>query len=156
MGGTFLAQRVPMPEHQAAATPSSKSASDDLELLPLDRLDQAALDIAATMEELQAALAEQARRAEVVEQQAADLERQLAIAEAKLAVEAMHSAGLAAQASHMMAVAIEADVLALSELAGEGNGSGTPKSRLTQVYEAAFDAKGAELGIEDPARFREA
>ncbi|WP_159350616.1 hypothetical protein [Roseomonas harenae] len=145
-----------MPEPQAATIPSPKGASNGLERLPLNRLDQAVRDMAAKMEELRAALMEQERRADVAERQAAELERQLAIAEAKLAVETMHSAGLAAQASHMMAIAIEADVLALSDLSGEGNGGVAPKSRLTQVYEAAFDAKGAELGIEDPAQFREA
>jgi hypothetical protein len=156
MGDAFPVQRVPMPEHQAATIPFLNGTSSGLQRLPLDRLDQVALDIEAKMEELRATLAEQDRRAEALERQAAELERQLAIAEAKLAVETMHSAGLAAQASHMMAIAIEADVPALSELLGEGNGVWAPKSRLTQVYEAAFDAKGAELGIEDPARFREA
>jgi hypothetical protein len=156
MGDAFLAQRVPMPEPQAATIPSPKGAPNGLERLPLNRLDQAVRDMATKMKELRAALMEQERRADVAERQAAELERQLAIAEAKLAVETMHSAGLAAQASHMMAIAIEADVLALSELPEDGHGGVAPKSRLTQVYDAAFDAKGAELGIEDPAQFREA
>jgi hypothetical protein len=112
--------------------------------------------MAERVEELRAALAEQIQRAGLMERQAVDLERQLAICEAKLAVEKMHSAGLAAQASHLLAVAIEADVLAPSEVVEEGNTGETPKSRLTQVYDTAFDTKGAELGIEDPARFREA
>jgi hypothetical protein len=68
----------------------------------------------------------------------------------------MHSAGLAAQASQMLAVAIEANVPALSELLEEMDVGGTPKSRLAQIYDTAFDAKAAELGIEEPARFREA
>jgi hypothetical protein len=152
MSGTFLAQRVPMSEYPAAMLQSQNNALDGLG----DRLDRAVLDVTAKMKELQAGAAEQTRRAEAMERQAADLERQLAIAEAKLAVEMMHSAGLAAQASHMMAVAIEADVPALSELAEERNVGGTLKSRLAEVYEAAFDAKAAELGIEEPARFREA
>ncbi|MCR0982538.1 hypothetical protein [Roseomonas populi] len=129
--------------------------------LPLDRLDEAVLAIAARMEEAQAAAGEQALRADRLERQVVELERQLAIAEAKLAVETMHSAGLAAQASHLLAVAVEADVFALPELLGEPrNGEqkneGAPKGRLAQIYDAAFDAKGADLGIEEPGRFREA
>jgi hypothetical protein len=139
-----------MSSHHAA----TQSPNDALEGLG-DRLDRAVLDVAARMKQLQATATEQALRAEAVERQAMELERQLAVTEAKLAVEMMHSAGLAAQASHMMAVAIEANVPALSELAEERNLGGTPKSRLAEVYEAAFDAKAAELGIEDPARFRE-
>ncbi|EHM01310.1 hypothetical protein HMPREF9946_02047 [Acetobacteraceae bacterium AT-5844] len=133
---------------------SPNDAFDPPELLPLDRLDQAVLDVTAKMKELQAIVTEQARRIEAMERQAADLERQHAIAEAKLAVETMHSAGLMAQASHILAVAIEANVPALSELVEENKAGG--KSRLAQIYDGAFDAKAAELGIEDPARFREA
>ncbi|RKK03737.1 hypothetical protein EBE87_02975 [Pseudoroseomonas wenyumeiae] len=107
------------------------------------------------MKALQAAIAEQTQRADAMQQQAADLELQLAVTEARLAVEMMHAAGLAAQASHMMAVAMEAGVPALSELVDEQEASEAGKSRLAQIYEAAFDAKAAELGIEDPARFRE-
>jgi hypothetical protein len=150
MGEAFLPQRVPMHPYQPAAMPFPNNALDGLG----DRLDRAVLDAAAKMRQLQAAATEQARRAEAMERQAAELERQLAIAEAKLAVERMHSAGLAAQASHMMALAIEADAAALAALAEERDVGGTPKSQLSQVYEAAFDAKAAELGIEDPARFR--
>jgi hypothetical protein len=141
-----------MPPYQATAI---QSPNDPLHGLG-ERLDQAVLDVAAKMKELQATVTGQARQLEAMERQAADLERLLAISEAKLAVEMMHSAGLAAQASHMMAVAIEADVLALSELAEEREVDGVLKSRLAQIYEAAFDMKAAELGIEDPARFREA
>lgn len=135
-----------MPSDQAAANPFPQDALDGLG----DRLEQALSDVTAKMKELRAALAEQSQRAGVMEQHAAELERQLAIAEARLAVEMMHSAGLAAQASHMMAIAIEAGV---PDLAEEGHAG--EKSRLAQVYDAAFDAKAAELGIEDPARFRE-
>lgn len=145
-----------MPEKQDTTIPQTEGMSDGLELLPLDRLDRAVLGLVAKVEELRAAAAEHARHADLIEQQAADLERQLAIAEAKLAVETMHSAGLAAQASHLLAVAIEANVLAAPKLVGEGNGDQAPRTQLTLVYEAAFDAKGAELGIEDPSRFREA
>ncbi|MCG7361275.1 hypothetical protein MHZ93_08420 [Roseomonas sp. ACRSG] len=109
-------------------------------------------DVTAKMKELRVALTEQSQRAEAMERHAAELERQLAIAEARLAVEMMHSAGLAAQASHLMAAAIEAGVPGLSDLE-EGPAGG--QGRLAQIYDAAFDAKAAELGIEDPARFRE-
>ena len=140
-----------MPSDQAAAFPLPPDALDGLG----DRLDRAVLDVAAKMKALQASLAEQTQRADAMQQQAADLELKLAVAEARLAVEMMHSAGLAAQASHMMAVALEAGVPALSDLAEEQEAGGAGKSRLAQIYEAAFDAKAAELGIEDPARFRE-
>jgi hypothetical protein len=139
-----------MQQGQATATQSSHDALSGLG----DRLDRAVLDATAKMKQLQAAAAEQARRADAAEGQAAELERQLAVAEAKLAVEMMHSAGLAAQASHIMALAVEAGSPALPALVEEGNADGAPRSRLTQIYEAAFDAKAAELGIEDPARFR--
>lgn len=136
-----------MTEHRPAAS--------SLAFLPLDRLDEAVLDLSARMERLGAAAAEQARRADATETRAAALERELAISEAKLAVEMMHSAGLAAQASHLMALAMEAGLLPPPELTGEADGGGA-KGRLAQVYAEAFDARGAELGIEDPARFREA
>jgi hypothetical protein len=152
MGDAFLPQRVPMHPYQAAAMPFPNNALDGLG----DRLDRAVLDATAKMRQLQATAAEQSRRAEAMERHAAELEQQLAITEAKLAVELMHSAGLAAQASHMMALAMEADAAALAGLAEEQDAGGAPKSRLSQIYEAAFDAKAAELGIEDPARFRAA
>lgn len=150
-GCVFLAQRVPMSTDQAAAIQSPNDALDGLG----DRLDRAVLDVAAKLRELRAAVAEQTRRADALEQQAGDLERQLAITEAKLAVETMHSAGLAAQASHMMAVALDADVPALAALAQERDVGGVARSQLALIYDEAFDAKAAELGIEDPARFRE-
>ncbi|MBO1074620.1 hypothetical protein [Roseomonas marmotae] len=139
-----------MPLHQAATIYSATDALDTLG----DRLDRAVLEATTKIKELQAAVTEQARRAEAMEQHVADLERQLAVATAKLAVEMMHSAGLEAQASHLMAVAIEPGVPALAELIEERNLGGKPKSRLSQIYETAFDTKAAELGIEDPARFR--
>lgn len=143
-----------MPEHSAAASPFSNRATRGSDRLALDRLDRAVQHAAAKMEALLAALAEQRQRADTMEQHAVDLEQQLAVAEARLAVEMMHSAGLSAQASHMLALGIEADMLTSSELAGAGT-AGTQKSRLALVYEEAFDAKGTELGIEDPGRFRE-
>ncbi|MXP62126.1 hypothetical protein E0493_02005 [Roseomonas sp. M0104] len=114
------------------------------------------LDLAARLEELRNAFAAQTGRADALERQATDLERQLAIAEARLAVEMMHSAGLAAQASHLMAVAAEADLPGLAGLVEAGSVGGAATSRLAEIYAAAFDAKAAELGIEDPARFRDA
>jgi hypothetical protein len=122
----------------------------------LDRLDRAVCDVTAKIKELQATVVEQARRLEAMEHQAAEADRQHAIAEAKLAVETMHAAGLAAQASHMLAVAIEAELPALSALFEERDIGGTAKSRLAEIYDTAFDAQAAELGIEDPARFRDA
>jgi hypothetical protein len=135
-------------------SPFSSRAAGLLEVLPLDRLDRVVQNAAAKMEALQAALAEQLQRVGAMEQQAVDLERQLAVAEARLAIEMMHSAGLAAQASHMLALGIETNVLTPSQLALNGNGVAS-KSRLALVYEEAFDAKGTELGVEDPVRFRE-
>ncbi|MCQ4162944.1 hypothetical protein NON00_23885 [Roseomonas sp. GC11] len=78
---------------------------------------------------------------------AAALERELAMAEARLMVETMHSAGLAAQATHLLSVGAEQ---ALSP-AGEGG-----KTVLTLVYEQAFDSKGRELGVPSPESFRAA
>ena len=121
-----------------------------------DRLDHAVQDATVRMQALQASVVQQTRRAEAAEHRAADLEQHLAVAEAKLAVEAMHAAGLAAQASHLMAIAADAAIPALAELLAEQNLDGGAKSRLTQVYDQAFDTKAAELGIEDPARFRAA
>lgn len=118
-------------------------------------MEAAVLEAAAKVAQLKAALAAQTRQTEALEQQAAELERQLAISEARIAVETMHSAGLAAQASHLMAVAVEADLPALSELMEERTVDGGTTTRLTEIYDAAFDAKAAELGIEDPARFRD-
>jgi len=140
-----------MSQDQAAASQLPHDTLDGLG----DRLDRAVLDVAAKMKALQATIAEQIERADAMQQQAADLELQLSVTEARLAVEMMHAAGLAAQASHMMAVAMEAGVPALSDLVEGQEAGGAGKSRLAQIYEAAFDAKAAELGIEDPARFRE-
>lgn len=145
-----------MSTDQAPAILSSDDVRSSAEHLPLDRLDQAVLDVTAKMKELQATIAEQARRLATMEQQMAELERQGAVTEAKLAVETMHSAGLTAQASHMLTLAIDAEVPALAALLEESPGEGAPKSQLAQIYDEAFDAKAAELGIEDPARFREA
>lgn len=104
------------------------------------RLDRAVLDVTARLQALQATLAART-------EQAAELERQLAVSEARLAVEMMHSAGLTAQASQLMAMALDAGVTGLDD---------APDGPLARIYDAAFDAKAAELGIEDPARFRAA
>lgn len=143
-----------MSEHQATTAPSPERAQVGLDLLALNRLEDAAAAVTARMDELRAAAAGQALRADGLEQQVAALEHQLAMAEAKLAVEAMHSAGLAAQASHLLAIAVEAGLPALPELVGEDGAGGMPSGRLAQIYGEAFDAKGAELGIEEPGRFR--
>ncbi|MCR0985014.1 hypothetical protein [Roseomonas populi] len=101
------------------------------------------LEATAQLDQVQAALIEQTRRAEVMDQRAAEFKEQLAVAEAKL------------QASHLMAIGIEAGLPALSDVTvGESADKG-PGTRLTAIYEQAFGAKAAELGIEDPARFRE-
>ena len=144
-----------MPEHQAMKAPSQERAQASLASLPVNRLEAAVAAVTAKVDELQAAAAGQAQRADSLERQVAALDQQLAVAEAKLAVETMHSAGLAAQASHLLAVAVEAGLPALQELVGEDEaGEAMPKGRLAQLYEEAFDAKGAELGIEAPGRFR--
>ncbi|MBP0495501.1 hypothetical protein [Roseomonas indoligenes] len=145
-----------MPEHQAAVPPSTGGVQVSLDALPVSRLEEAVLAITARMDELRAAAAEQRLRADGLERQVAAFEQQLAIAEAKLAVETMHSAGLAAQASHLLAVAVEAGVPALQKLIGGDEAGEVPKGRLAQIYDEAFDAKGADLGIEEPGRFREA
>jgi len=119
-----------------------------------DRIDDAVQEAATRMGQVRAALAEQTRRAEAMEQRAAELERQLAVAEARLAVEQMHSAGLAAQASHLMAVALETELTTITALMEETDAEGRPTTRLAAIYDAAFDVKAAELGIDDPARFR--
>ena len=112
---------------------------------PLDRLERAVANAEAKLGELRAALEERTR-------QTTELERHLSVAEARLAIETMHSAGLAAQATRLMTVAVGGGAEALAELVGEGGHPG----QLGQVYADAFDAKGAELGIEDPQRFRAA
>lgn len=128
-----------MAEHASDLIQSQHEALSRIE----DRLDQAARDAAARLRALQATAAEQTLRAEAAERQAAALEQQLAVAEARWAVEAMHAAGLAAQAAHLMALALGAGLPDLAE-----------EAPLAGIYDAAFDAKAAELGIEDPARFR--
>ncbi|WBV43545.1 hypothetical protein [Pseudoroseomonas cervicalis] len=74
------------------------------------------------------------------------MEQELARTEARLLVETMHSAGLAAQATHLLAVGADA---ALAPAEGEAE-----KTVLTLIYERAFDAKGAELGVPEPSAFR--
>jgi len=130
-----------MSQPPAATIPFLDDALGGIE----ERMEQAVADTAARLRALRGVLAEQSRRLDAAERQSAALERQLAVAEAKLAVESMHAAGLAAQASHLMALALEAGVPALDEAQG---------GPLAGVYDAAFDARAAELGIEDPARFR--
>lgn len=141
-----------MPERPPAERSAGNDAVGGLEALPLSRLDQAVADAAARIEALSAVSDEQIRRAERAEEQAAALERELALCEARLAVETRHAAGLAAQASHLMAIAIEAQALPAADLTGDE----ATKGRLAQIYDDAFDAKGAELGIDEPVRFREA
>lgn len=134
-------------EHSATTTSSPLGGLGE-------RLEEAALEATTTIRLLQDALAGQRRRVEALEARAADLEHQVAVADARLAVETMHAAGLAAQASHLMAVAVEAGLPAMADLMEEGT-EDRPRSRLAGIYDLAFDAKAAELGIEDPTRFRE-
>lgn len=89
------------------------------------------------------ALAEKTRLAEALEQQ-------LAVTEARLMVETMHAAGLAAQATFLLSMGPEA----ASQPAEAAYEDGSLKTRLALTYEEAFDAKGRELGVEEPARFR--
>ncbi|WP_338664912.1 hypothetical protein VQH23_07000 [Pararoseomonas sp. SCSIO 73927] len=134
--------------------PEQQAAQSGLDLLPVGRLEEAAAAVTARVDALRAAAAGQALRADGLEGQVAALEQQLAVAEARLAVETMHSAGLTAQASHLLAVAVEAGLPAMQELVGEDGAGGMPKGRLARIYDEAFDARGAELGIEAPGRFR--
>ncbi|MFC3127600.1 hypothetical protein ACFOD4_21255 [Pseudoroseomonas globiformis] len=113
---------------------------------PLAGLERLSGIMAARIGELQAALATERGRA-------LELERQLGLAEARLAVEAMHSAGLAAQAAHLLGLGTAAPEAA--EPSGETYVDGTPKSRLALIYEAAFDAQGRDMGIDAPERFRD-
>ncbi|WP_419900843.1 hypothetical protein [Roseomonas sp. USHLN139] len=112
------------------------------EMLPAERL--AELEGLATR--LQDGVAGLRAALEAQTVRATSLERELAVTEARLLVETMHSAGLAAQATHLLAVGPEA---ALAEAEGHAG-----QTMLSVVYEQAFDAKGRELGVEDPARFR--
>jgi len=54
-----------------------------------------------------------------------------------------------------MAVAIEADLPTITALMAEVDADGLARTRLSGIYAAASDAKAVELGIDDPARFRE-
>ena len=111
-------------------------------LLPNERLAELeglALRLQDGVASLRAALEAQTIRA-------TSLERELAVTEARLLVETMHSAGLSAQATHLLAVGAEA-ALGPADAHGE-------KTILAVVYEQAFDAKGLELGVAEPASFR--
>lgn len=112
-------------------------------LAALPALEEAAEALARRAAELRAALAER-------EQRLAALEQQLARTEARLLLEMMHSEGLAAQATELAAIGTEA----ANTPTGAHYADGTPKTRLTAIYEAAFDAKGRELGVERPESFR--
>jgi hypothetical protein len=113
---------------------------------PLAALERVAGDTTVRLAALQSALGEQRGRI-------ADLERQLGLAEARLLVETMHAAGLAAQAAHLLGLG--PDVSVATEPSGEHYSDGAPKTRLALVYEAAFDAKGHELGVAEPEQFRD-
>lgn len=113
----------------------------------LAALEAAAGTLATKLAALRAALAERTEAA-------AALERQLAVTEAKLMVETMHAEGLTAQAAHLLGLG--ADAVSALEPSGEAYADGTPKTRLALVYEAAFDNKGREMGVEQPERFRAA
>jgi len=69
----------------------------------------------------------------------------------KLAVEQMHTEGLKAALNCMKAQHTDSPMLRLN---GERFKDGDPKTRLTKVYEEAFDKKGRELGIATPAVYR--
>lgn len=112
-------------------------------LAALPALEEAAEALAHKAARLRVALAERERRV-------AALEQQLAQTEARLLLEMMHSEGLAAQATELAAIGTEAANIPT----GTHYADGTPKTRLTLVYEQAFDAKGRELGVEQPETFR--
>jgi hypothetical protein len=130
---------------------ASTSAGDPLHQLlegpaaMLEALEQTADGIATGLAALREALAQERARA-------SELERQLAVTEARLLVETMHAEGLSAQASHLLGLGAEAP--SAMEPSGEHYWDGTPKTRLALVYEAAFDAKGRQLGVADPESFR--
>lgn len=133
------------------AHPAPASADALLQLLeapdsPLAALERLADSTAERIAGLQAELAEQRGRN-------AELERLLGLAEARLLVETMHAAGLTAQAAHLLGLGPDSPMAA--EASGEHYADGTPKTRLALVYEAAFDAKGQELGVTSPEQFRD-
>lgn len=109
----------------------------------LDELESLAETLAGRVVALREALVEREARL-------AEMEQQLSVAEARLALEKMHAEGLSAQASLLLAEGLASAGEPTDALDAEG----LPKTRLTLAYEAAFDAKGEALGIVDPARFR--
>lgn len=135
---------MPDANQSPGAFPPGTLSPGTLASLPvLQALETAAGMLAEKVSGLRASLARQETRM-------AALERQLAETEARLLLEMMHSEGLAAQATELAAAGAEA----ANVPTGEHYADGTPKTRLTAVYEAAFDAKGHELGVERPESFR--
>lgn len=72
----------------------------------------------------------------------------------ELNLQLMHVAGLEAQRDHMKAMGDQAHHAWAQS--GRHFKDGVVKTRLRLVYEAAFDARGGELGVKDPSRKRKA
>ncbi|NUB24722.1 hypothetical protein [Azospirillum brasilense] len=82
---------------------------------------------------------------------AQELEAQVEGLMKKLAAEQMHSAGLRASLDAMKATHPTSPVLSP---VGERYQDGRPKSKLSKIYEEAYDKKGRELGITNPEAYR--
>ncbi len=82
-----------------------------------------------------------------------DLADDVATLQETLNVEYMHTAGLEAQRDHLKSLGDKA-ATAWLPAGPKFKKSGNPKTKLRIVYEAAFDAKGRELGEKDPSKRR--
>ena len=80
------------------------------------------------------------------------LQKQLAETQRALESELMHAAGLEAQRTAYMEQHKDSPLLQDS---GKRFRDGDVKTKARLIYEAAFDAKGREIGVENPDKRRE-
>lgn len=110
-----------------------------------DQVIDTAVDVLKNLNDVTAVARERRQRIE-------QLEAQLRETQLCLMVEQMHTAGLEAQRAHLKHLGANSPTA--FEPSGKKYADGDSKSRLRVVYEAAFDAKGRQLGIANPAAHR--
>lgn len=105
-----------------------------------------------TIDRYEEAIEQWAERVRQLEVQNSTLRAQVQKLRGELYGQLMRTAGLEAQRDHLKKLGPGAHTA--WQPSGQFFSDGDPKTKLRLIYEAAFDAKGRELGVADPARCR--
>ncbi|APT56251.1 hypothetical protein RQ831_21585 [Roseomonas gilardii] len=149
---------MPIPPPLVALAHAPAATIDELESMSLRLADEVVrlrMQASSQKDELASGktrMAAQAREITALREELAGLREKLGEAETRLNVEAMHAEGLRAQGLYLVSLGAEAP--RASEPSGQHYADGEVKTRLAVVYEEAFDRKGHEMGISDPAQYR--